>query len=106
ADAKNSSVYAFHLSQGGIGLPDRDYYLKDSFARQREAYTNHIAKMLTLAGEKPAKAQAAAVTVLDLETTLAKASKARADLRDPIANYHKFTTLETETKYPDLSLKL
>src|SRR6185436_1008521 len=65
-DAKNSSIYAFHLGQGGLGLPDRDYYLKDSFAKQRDAYTNHIAQMLVLAGEKPSKASAAAATVLSL----------------------------------------
>jgi len=105
-DAKNSSVYAFQLSQGGLGLPDRDYYLKDSFAKQREAYTNHIARMFVLAGTKRAEVEAAARTVLDLETQLAKASKARADLRDPIANYHKFGAIEAGSKYPDLSLRV
>jgi putative endopeptidase len=105
-DAKNSSVYAFQLSQGGLGLPDRDYYLKDSFAKQRDAYTNHITRMLVLAGDKPAKAHEGALTVLKLETEIAKASKPRADLRDAVANYHKFTTADAVAKYPNLSLKL
>src|SRR6185436_15089151 len=52
-DAKNSSIYAFSLRQGGLSLPDRDYYLKDDFAKQREAYRVHVAKMWTLLGETP-----------------------------------------------------
>ena len=51
-DAKNSSLYAFYVSQGGLGLPDRDYYISDAFAKQREAYREHIVKMLGLLGEK------------------------------------------------------
>src|SRR5690348_12645103 len=80
-DAKNSAVYAFELEQGGLGLPDRDYYLSDSFAKQREAYIGHVTKMFTLLGEAPAEAKAHAATVMELETALAKASKSRVDLR-------------------------
>ena len=104
-DEKNSGVYAFYMGQGGLGLPDRDYYLSESFAKQRAAYLVHIAKMFTLAGEKEADAHTQAATVLELETALAKASKSRTDLRDPIANYHKFSTVETLAKYPELDLK-
>lgn len=104
-DAKDSSHYALHFSQGGLSLPDRDYYLKDSFAKQREAYTNHIAKMFEFTGEKKSDAQADAATVLDLETDLAKVSKSRTELRDPIANYHKFEVSEIESNYPDLNIK-
>jgi putative endopeptidase len=105
-DAKNSSIYAFQFGQGGLGMPDRDYYLKDSFAKQRDAYTNHIAKILQLAGEKPAAASADAQLVVELETELAKASKPRADLRDAIANYHKFAVADLPQKYPTLPLRL
>jgi putative endopeptidase len=105
-DARNSSVYAFQLAQGGLGLPDRDYYLKDSFSKQREAYTNHIGKMLMMVGEKLDTANAHAGAILDLETELAKASKARADLRDPVANYHKMAVSEVQTNYPNLPLHL
>jgi putative endopeptidase len=105
-DAKNSSVYAFSLAQGGLGLPDRDYYLTDAFAKQRDAYVVHVAKMLSLIGESRADAKAHAATVLELETALAKVSKSRVDLRDPIANYHKFTVSEVEKDYPELPLKL
>ena len=101
-DAKNSAVYAFQLSQGGLGMPDRDYYLTEAFAKQREAYAAYIAKMFTLLGEEPALAKAHSGIVMEIETSLAKASKPRADLRDPIANYHKFAVADIDRDYPDL----
>ena len=101
-DAKNSAVYAFELSQGGLGMPDRDYYLTDAFAKQREAYAAYIAKMFALLGEQPTLAKAHSATVMEIETSLAKASKPRVDLRDPIANYHKFAVADIVRDYPDL----
>jgi putative endopeptidase len=106
ADAKDSSVYALYLSQGGLSLPDRDYYLKDDFAKIRQAFTAHAAKMLTLLGEEPAAAQAHATTVLELETALAKASKSRVELRDPIANYHRFAVADLVREYPGAPLTI
>jgi len=88
-DAKNSGVYAFHLSQRGLGLPDRDYYLKDDFAKQREDYRTHITRMFTLLGEDATKAANDAALIFDIETALAKTSRTRVELRDPNANYHK-----------------
>ena len=105
-DEKNSAIYAFHLAQGGLGLPDRDYYLAENFAKQRSAYAAHITKMLGLLGEAPADAQAHAAIVVDLETALAKASKSRTELRDPNANYHKVATASLGTDYPRLPLQL
>jgi putative endopeptidase len=104
-DAKDSSVYALHFSQGGLSLPDRDYYLTEGFAKQRAAYTNHVAKMFMLTGETETDARAHAATVLDLETALAEASKSRTALRDPVANYHKFTVAEVISNYPALNIK-
>ena len=101
-DAKNSAVYAFELGQGGLGMPDRDYYLTEAFAKQREAYAAYIAKMFVLLGEQPALAKAHSATVMEIETSLAKASKPRVDLRDPIANYHKFAVADIVRDYPDL----
>jgi putative endopeptidase len=103
-DAKDSSVYALYLGQGGLSLPDRDYYLKEDFAKIRQAFTTHLTAMLTLLGEEPAAARAHAATVLELETALAKASKSRVDLRDPIANYHKFAVADVVRDYPDAPL--
>jgi putative endopeptidase len=93
-DAKKSSIYAYHLHQGGLSLPDRDYYLKDSFAETRDKYRDHVTKMFTLLGEKPDEAAAHAATVLELETALAKACRTRVELRDPDKNYNKFATAE------------
>ena len=105
-DEKNSGIYAYEIGQGGLGLPDRDYYLKDEFAKQRNAYSNHVAKMFQLLGEPEADAEIRAARVLDLETELAKISKARVDLRDPIANYHKMTVDSVATNYPTLQLNV
>jgi putative endopeptidase len=101
-DAKNSSIYAVELSQGGLSLPDRDYYLKDSFADTREKYRAHLKKMFELLGEDPTNAGAQAAIVLSLETELAKASRTRVELRDPIKNYNKFNTGELVTNTPAL----
>ena len=100
-DAKNSSVYAFYISQGGLGLPDRDYYLSDKFAKQRAAYNEHVAKMFVLLGEDTALAKTHADTVLEMETAMAKASKSRVDLRDPIANYHKTDVAELDKNFSE-----
>ena len=56
-DSKNSSIYAVELGQGGLSLPDRDYYLKDSFAEIRSKYRDHVAKMFVLLGESADAAQ-------------------------------------------------
>jgi putative endopeptidase len=99
-DEKNSAIYAYQLHQGGLSMPDRDYYLKESFTEIRDKYRAHVTKMFTLLGEKPADAETNAATVLDLETELAKAGRSRVDLRDPDKNYNKFTTADFLAKYP------
>jgi putative endopeptidase len=101
-DSKNSTVYAFELGQGGLGLPDRDYYLTEAFAKKRALYEEHVTKMFTLLGEEPSEAKKHAATVLDVETALAKESKSRVALRDPNANYHKFTPDQLSKDYPNL----
>jgi putative endopeptidase len=102
-DAKNSSIYAFELNQGGLSLPDRDYYLKDEFAKQREAYRLHVAKMLTMIGESATDAAAHAALVLEIETALAGVSRTRVELRDPNKNYNKVSTSDLIAKYPALA---
>src|SRR5581483_11840970 len=105
-DAKNSSVYTFYLSQDGLGLPDRDYYLSDRFAKQRDAYQVHIANMFKLLGEDRSAAQNHAQTVLELETALAKAGKSRTELRDPIANYHKAAVADMDRDFPNAPISI
>jgi putative endopeptidase len=103
ADAKNSSIYAFELNQGGLSLPDRDYYLKDEFSKQRQAYQAHVKKMLTLIGEDEAEAATHAALVLEIETVLARGSRTRVELRDPNKNYNKVSTSDLIAKYPSLA---
>lgn len=101
ADAKDSSIYAFQLGQGGLSLPDRDYYLKDSFAKQKQAYLEHVEKMFVLLGEPQETAKKDAKTVLDVETDMAQASRSRVDLRDPIKNYNKVKTADLISENKD-----
>jgi len=95
-DDKNSTQYALQAGQGGLSLPDRDYYLKDDERSQkvRTAYKTHLQNMFQLIGDDAATAQKKAQTVIDIEMKLAKSSKARVDLRDPYANYNKMTIQE------------
>jgi putative endopeptidase len=88
-DSRNSTRYAVILSQSGLGMPDRDYYLKDDakLKEARTAYRLHIEKMLSMAGQ--AKAARAAAAILDLETSLAKIQWTRVEDRDPIKTYNK-----------------
>jgi predicted metalloendopeptidase len=89
-DPKNSAMMIGGWGQGGLGLPNRDYYLKtdaDS-ARLRDQYLAHVERMLRLAGDSDADARAEAAAIMRLETSLAKGSKSDVDLRDPVANYH------------------
>jgi putative endopeptidase len=105
ADAKNSSVYVYEIGQGGLSLPDRDYYLAAGFATQRDAFVKHVEAMFRLLGEPEAQAKRDAATVLNLETELARACKSRVDLRDPNANYNKLTVQELEQLAPSLQWK-
>ena len=89
-DEKNSDRYVVHLYQGGLGLPDRDYYF-DADSRGltlRREYVTHVGRMFNLLGDSPAVAKAHATTVMAVETELAKASRKLEDLRDPIRNYN------------------
>ncbi len=90
-DSKDPDTYIADVSQGGLGLPDRDFYLKDDDKSKdlRAKYEAHIATMLGLAGEDKAKAAEAAKNIVAFETELAKRSKPRAELRDPQATYNK-----------------
>jgi len=95
-DDKDSSAMIASFYQGGLGLPERDYYLRDGKEAEaiRQAYQGHVARMFTLAGSSPAQARTAAQAVMALETKLAKASRTMVELRDPQANYHKIARKE------------
>jgi len=106
-DDKESSRYSMMMAQGGLGLPDRDYYVKDD-PKSKEllaAYRAHVAKVLGLAGFDPKDAD----RILALETRLAKASMTRVEQRDPNAIYHAMTPAQLLASSPgfpaDLYLK-
>ncbi len=90
-DSKDSTQYLTNVTQGGIGLPDRDYYLQDDarFKQAREAYLGYLTTLFTLAGEKDAAALAQ--SVLTLETAIAKDQWTKVDNRDPVKTYNKMT---------------
>jgi putative endopeptidase len=90
-DDKNSEVMTYKLWQGGIGLPEREYYFKADSAtvKIREAYVKYITDMLTMSGDDPTAAATAAKNILALETKLAQSSRKLADLRDSYKNYNK-----------------
>lgn len=92
-DSKNSSLVILSANQGGLGLPNRDYYTKtdSNSVKIRKAYVEHIAKTLQLIGKPAAEANKAAERVMALETTLAGSMKTPVELRDPVANYNLMT---------------
>ena len=91
-DEKSPDRYAVFVSQGGLGLPDRDYYLKPGFAEKKAAYQTYVAKMLKLAGWPGASAASGAVVAF--ETRIAEASWARVDERDPDKTYNPMAVSE------------
>ncbi len=92
-DARNSVRYIGIFNQGGLGLPDRDYYLKEDAKSKdlREAYRAHVAKVLALVGDAPEATKAEADVVMAIETKLAQASITRVENRDPQKTYNKRT---------------
>ena len=96
SDFKNASHMIAEVDQGGLGLPDRDYYFKDDpkSVELRKKYTEHIARMFALLGDDESKAAAEAKVVMDIETGLAKGSLDQTSRRDPQKLYHKLTGQE------------
>jgi putative endopeptidase len=92
-DFKDSTKQMATVDQGGLGLPERDYYTRtgDKDKEIRDAYVQHVAKMLTLAGENAEQAQTDAKNILAFETKLAQASMTNTERRDPLKVYHPQT---------------
>ena len=104
-DAKNSSQVIGEIDQGGLGLPDRDYYTReDAKSKQlREEYVKHVARMFELLGDEKAAAEAEAKTVMEIETQLAKASLTKVQRRNPQALYHPMDVAEIKALAPAFS---
>jgi putative endopeptidase len=101
-DAKNSAEIIAEVDQGGLGLPDRDYYLKEDAKSQelRTKYLAHVQKMLELAGEPTTAAAADAQSVMRIESALANGSMTRVQRRDPKAVYHRMSRQELQALSP------
>lgn len=105
-DLKNNSTYAVYIGQGGLGLPDRDYYLVDTnpkFEEARTKYKAYIAQMLTLAGIPDAEAKAQ--RIYDLEVKIAKTHWTRAESRQLEKLYNPVASAEAAAKYPGFDWK-
>ncbi len=107
ADEKNVAMNILNVSQGGLTLGQKDYYLNNDEAtvKIREAYKEHVARMFRLFGFTDEQAEAKRDAVFRFETSLALVSKSRTELRDPQANYNKMTLGEFQEAYPHLLLE-
>ena len=107
ADEKNATQNILQVSQGGLTLGMKDYYLDTDpeTTKIREEYKKHIVRMFQQFGFKKAQAQKKMKNIMRLETELAKVSRSRTELRDPQRNYNKTTLREFETAYPNLKLE-
>jgi putative endopeptidase len=103
-DFKNSAQTILSLGQGGLGLPERDYYTRTDSAssRLRATYLDHIATPFSLAGEAQAQASHDAERVMDVETQLAKASITNTERRDPKGLYHPMRVAQVDSMAPTL----
>jgi len=101
-DRKHPSVYVVNLSQGGISMPDRDYYLKSDPRSKKiqEAFDTYVTKLFVLAGESESSAKEKAKLIFDLEKKLAKAQMSRTEMRDPYKTYNKFALKDLAEKTP------
>ena len=98
SDLKDPDRYALYVSQGGLGLPDRDYYLDAKFAEKKAEYEKYVARTLKLAGWPNPEANAAAIVAM--ETKIAQASWTRAESHDPDKIYNPYTVAELEKLAP------
>lgn len=105
SDFKDAKMMIAQADQGGLSLPDRDYYLKTDAksVELRKAYVEHVANMFKLLGDSPDKASSKANVVMSIETELAKGSMDRVSRREPTKIYHKLTESEWQALTPSFS---
>src|SRR3954471_3819367 len=105
-DFKDATQYMLILAQGGLGLPDKDYYLKTDpeSVKLREQYQHHVARMLELSGAAPEKAAESAKAVMQIETTLAKNALDRVAQRNPTNIYHKMSRDDVKKLMPNFNM--
>jgi putative endopeptidase len=107
-DMKDNTQVIAYAVEGGLSLPDRDYYLRtdDESKALREQYVNHIAAMLALLGDTPENAKTEASAIMNIETLLAEASLTNVEKRDPANYYNIMTVKEADQKTPNFSWSL
>ncbi len=101
-DLRNSSRVVVYLSAGGIGLPERDYYLKtdDKSKETRDRYKDHLKNLFVLAGTDPSEAEKRASTVMNIETRLASSMLSKEDRRDPYKSYFAWSVGDLQQRVP------
>ena len=106
ADEKNASQNILNVFQGGLSLGQKEYYLDNdpATAKIREAFKQHVVNMFQLFGFSKSAAMKKMQNIMKVETALARVSKSRTELRDPVANYNKMTLQEFQANYPNLPL--
>lgn len=104
-DPKQSDVEAYTMMQGGLGMPNRDYYFNTDArtAKIRDMYPHYLSRMFRLMGSDSAEANRKAAAIFAMETTLAKSSRKLEDLRDPYTNYNKFAIAKLRSISPDIN---
>ena len=107
-DQKDSSQQILQTGQGGLSLPDRDYYLADDDRMKtiRTQYVEHVTKMFQLLGDSPERAAKEAADVMRIETALAQGSMSRVEMRDPANRYHIMTIDQAQALAPDFDWHL
>src|SRR5260221_12770482 len=103
-DFKNSTMNIASVAQGGVGLPDPDYYFRSDSATAalRAAYLTHVSRMLQLLGDAPRTADSETARIVALEAELARVSLTRVQRRDPNANYHKLSIAAADSITPHI----
>jgi putative endopeptidase len=106
-DSKNTQRYVLHFGQDGLGMPDREYYLKDDAesVRVRTAYMKHIENLFKLIGRTSAEAKREMRVIMDIETKLAHASMKKEDMREPEKTYHKMSVAQIQKLAPNIDWK-
>ena len=104
-DEKNSEIMAYHMSQGGLGLPNRDYYFNTDArtTKIRNEYPKFIAKIFVLTGVDSITAASKATSIVAIETKMAKSSRKLEDLRDPYKNYNKIAIANLNSISPHIT---
>ena len=106
-DDKNSSKYQVYITQGGLSMPDRSYYVDTDASSKtiREKFVTYVGNMFGIMGYDKAKAKLAATKLMEMETAMAKTSRKREDTRDPLANYNKITFAKLAASTPNIDWK-